>query len=258
MDQFNPYLEGIDSSSSTDSYFNKIIDLESKGKQFDNEGRPLTSSAGAIGQAQVMPKTAPEAAKLAGLEFDDTKYRNDPAYNKAIGKAYFDKQLSTFKDPNKAAAAYNAGPDAVSKAIAKHGDQWLEHLPAETQKYVKNFSDKELDTLPKSNPYLQDAPPENPYLKGLARPSSNPYLSDISTDSQSDISKTRSFLKSAGGSAAIGIGATPTMVAGAELGAAGGAAIAPFLGPAAPAGPVAKPKPKAKPSLADLKKQAGG
>jgi len=31
-----------------------------------------------------------------------------------------------------------------------------------------------------------------------------------------------------------------------------------FPQPAAPAGPVAPPKPKAKPSLADLKKQAGG
>jgi hypothetical protein len=231
MDQFNPYLEESNTSSSTDSYFNKIVNIESGDKQFDKYGKPLTSSAGAVGTAQVMPKTAPEAAKLAGVEFDDTKFRNDADYNKKIGKAYFDKQLTTFKDPNKAAAAYNAGPDAVSKAISKYGDQWLEHLPSETQKYVKNFSDKELDTLPKSNPYLQDAQPENPYLKGLARPSSNPYLSDTSTDSESNISKTRSFLKSAGGSAAIGIGATPAMVAGAEAGFALTPPVLPIVGP---------------------------
>jgi len=105
MDQYNPYLEESNTSSSTDSYFNKIVNLESKGNQFDSQGNPLTSSAGAVGQAQVMPKTAPEAAKLAGVEFDDNKFRHDPEYNKKIGKAYFDKQLETFKDPNKAAAA---------------------------------------------------------------------------------------------------------------------------------------------------------
>ena len=141
MDQFNPYLQESDTSASTDSYFNKIVNIESGDKQFDKYGKPLTSSAGAVGTAQVMPKTAPEAAKLAGVEFDDTKFRNDADYNKKIGKAYFDKQLTTFKDPNKAAAAYNAGPDAVSKAISKYGDQWLEHLPSETQKYVNNFYD---------------------------------------------------------------------------------------------------------------------
>jgi hypothetical protein len=226
----NPYLDGIGSSSSTDSYFNKIVSLESGDNQFDKYGQPLTSSAGAVGTAQVMPKTAPEAAKLAGVEYDETKFKTDATYNKKLGKAYFDKQLSTFKDPNKAAAAYNAGPDAVSKAVAKYGDQWLDHLPAETQKYVKNFSDKDLDTLPKSNPYLKDIEatsnePENPYLKGLARPPSNPYLNDVSTGAKSDISATRSFSKAAGGSAAVGVAATPAMVVGAELGATAGTAV---------------------------------
>lgn len=228
----NPYLDGISSSSSTDSYFNKIVNIESGDNQFDKYGNPLTSSAGAVGSAQVMPKTAPEAAKLAGVEFDENKFKNDATYNKKLGKAYFDKQLDTFKDPNKAAAAYNAGPDAVSKAIAKHGDKWLEHLPAETQKYVKNFSEKDLDTLPKSNPYLKglDSPkpeetPENPYLKGLARPPSNPYLNDVPNEPKSDISPVRSFAKSAGGSAAVGIAATPAMALGAELGATGGTLV---------------------------------
>lgn len=43
-----------------DSDFSANIKVESGGKQFDKQGKPLTSSAGAIGIAQVMPDTAPE------------------------------------------------------------------------------------------------------------------------------------------------------------------------------------------------------
>jgi hypothetical protein len=118
--------------------FGRMIRQESRGKQFDRNGRPLTSSAGAIGIAQVMPKTAPEAAKLAGLPFDDNRYRNDPEYNLALGKAYYEKQLRDFGDERLAAAAYNAGPGAVRSALKKGGPNgWINHVPLETRKYVK-------------------------------------------------------------------------------------------------------------------------
>ena len=119
--------------------FGRMIRVESGGKQFDRNGRPLTSSAGAIGIAQVMPKTAPEAARLAGLPFDDNRYRNDPEYNRALGEAYFEKQLADFGDERLAAAAYNAGPGAVRRALQKGGpDGWINHVPAETQKYIQS------------------------------------------------------------------------------------------------------------------------
>jgi hypothetical protein len=119
--------------------FSRMIGVESGGKQFDRSGRPLTSSAGAIGIAQVMPKTAPEAARLAGLPFDDNRYRNDPEYNRALGKAYYEKQLADFGDERLAAAAYNAGPGAVRRALQKGGpDGWINHVPAETQNYVRS------------------------------------------------------------------------------------------------------------------------
>jgi hypothetical protein len=118
--------------------FSKMIRQESRGKQFDRNGRPLTSSAGAIGIAQVMPKTAPEAAKLAGLPFDDNRYRNDPEYNLALGKAYYEKQLADFGNEQLAAAAYNAGPGAVRSALKKGGPNgWVNHVPAETRDYLK-------------------------------------------------------------------------------------------------------------------------
>jgi hypothetical protein len=119
--------------------FARMIKQESGGKQFDRNGRPLTSSAGAIGIAQVMPKTAPEAARLAGLAFDDNRYRTDPEYNLALGKAYYEKQLADFGGDEKlAAAAYNAGPGAVRRALQKGGpDGWINNVPAETRNYVK-------------------------------------------------------------------------------------------------------------------------
>ena len=121
------------------STFERMLRVESGGKQFDRNGRPLTSSAGAIGIAQVMPKTAPEAARLAGLPFDDNRYRNDPEYNRALGEAYYEKQLADFGDERLAAAAYNAGPGAVRRALQKGGpDGWINHVPAETQKYVQS------------------------------------------------------------------------------------------------------------------------
>lgn len=133
----------------SDRAFNIALGTESNNMQFGGPGsvagpnEPTTSPAGAIGIAQVMPGTAPEAAKLAGLEWDEDKYKNDAAYNRALGKAYFEKQLKDFNGSlAQAYAAYNAGPGATRDAIKKaeaEGDAgaWLSYLPAETQNYVK-------------------------------------------------------------------------------------------------------------------------
>jgi len=116
-----------------------IRQQESGGHQFRSDGMPLVSGAGAVGIGQVMPGTGPEAAQLAGLPWDETRFKYDSAYNEALGKAYYAKQRATFGDPDMAAAAYNAGPQAVQSALAKSqidGRPWLSHLPAETQNYV--------------------------------------------------------------------------------------------------------------------------
>lgn len=121
--------------------FDAAIDTESGGNQFDASGQPLTSKKGAVGVAQVMPATAQEAAKLAGVEWDEDLYKNDPIYNFQIGKAYFDKQLQDFNgNLPMAYAAYNAGPGATQKAVdkarAEGNPNWLSYLPQETQAYV--------------------------------------------------------------------------------------------------------------------------
>lgn len=142
MGQATPRIEAPE----IDQIFNVVLDTESAGRQFADDGSPLTSSAGAVGIAQVMPTTAPEAAKLAGLEWDEEKYRNDEEYNKKLGRAYFEKQIRDFGgNVNYAMAAYNAGPGATRKAIAKakqEGTDWLEELPQETQDYVVKNNEK--------------------------------------------------------------------------------------------------------------------
>lgn len=139
------------------SMFRSIIANESGGRQFAANGAPLTSSKGAVGIAQVMPATGPEAARLAGVPWDAAKFRNDPAYNSRLGEAYWNAQLRKFGDPSMAAAAYNAGPGnpnlkpgdkgygrgmagAMDRATrAGRADQWRDFLPAETKQYVAKF-----------------------------------------------------------------------------------------------------------------------
>jgi len=126
--------------SDKDLAFEVTVGKESGDKQFDAKGKPLTSKAGATGAAQIMPATGPEAAKLAGLPWDEKRFKLDKEYNKALGKAYFTAQLKAFKgNLAHTYAAYNAGPTATRKAIEKSkqtGQHWLSLLPAETQDYV--------------------------------------------------------------------------------------------------------------------------
>ena len=162
---------------SDDQQFDAIVKIEGG---TDRQGRFLTSPKGAIGPAQVMPGTAPEAARLAGLPYDERRYKSDAAYNLALGKAYYRKQLSDFGDPIKAAAAYNAGPGrsrppkpgegdpglrgAMRRAAAAgRPDAWREYLPSETRDYIKKFG-----TIT-NDPTVRQAPQRHDLNQLLAR-----------------------------------------------------------------------------------------
>lgn len=125
-------------------------DLWSKVERQESGGnQSAVSPKGAVGVAQVMPGTAPEAAALAGLPFDETKYRGDADYNRKLGQAYLNKQMSEFGDEKLALAAYNAGPGRVAETIAKVGDprngqvswdKFMSAMPEETRNYVRKIS----------------------------------------------------------------------------------------------------------------------
>jgi soluble lytic murein transglycosylase len=120
--------------------------VESGGKQTNADGTPVTSPKGAIGVAQVMPDTGPEAAAAAGVAWDPVAYRTNAAYNRLIGQAYWAKQLAANNgDMQKADAAYNAGPGALQSAIEKANaagtpGSWLANMPPETQAYVQKVA----------------------------------------------------------------------------------------------------------------------
>lgn len=132
--------------------FSKMTGAESSGQQIGGPGsvagpdQPTTSTKGAIGISQMLPSTGPEAAQAAGMPWDPVKFANDADYNKALGQAYFNKQVNDFGNKPLAIMAYNAGPQAVTDAIAKNGDprtgainmdDFINKFPyAETKGYV--------------------------------------------------------------------------------------------------------------------------
>jgi soluble lytic murein transglycosylase len=116
-----------------------LLDLVSRVEHQESSGdQSKVSKKGARGVMQVMPDTAPEAAQLAGLPWDENAYKTDPAYNKLLGIAYLSELLRKYNgNVAKALAAYNAGPNKVDAALHLGGDDdFLSYLPGETQDYV--------------------------------------------------------------------------------------------------------------------------
>lgn len=132
----SPYSEALQNLYASESP--DLIELVQRVKQQESGGdQSAVSSAGAVGVMQVMPDTAPEAAALAGLPWDENAYRTDAAYNELIGIAYLSELLRKYDgNVELALAAYNAGPGRVDAAISENNPNWLASLPAETQDYV--------------------------------------------------------------------------------------------------------------------------
>lgn len=85
-----------------------------------------------MGEMQVMPETARDPGY--GVRAWDGRSANDLA---RVGRDYRAAMEREFGgDYAKMWAAYNAGPGRVQEAIRKGGENWLRHLPRETQNYV--------------------------------------------------------------------------------------------------------------------------
>lgn len=124
----------------------------------------MTSPKGAVGQHQIMPATGREIAQALGDkyalaldDFDFERYLRDPRINKQYGEFYYNQQLEKFGTPELAAAAYNAGPGRVEKALAGGG---MTSLPEETQGYVQKFNAQTRGAAPQTS-----APPFVPPVK---------------------------------------------------------------------------------------------
>ncbi|HHO6711857.1 TPA: transglycosylase SLT domain-containing protein [Klebsiella variicola] len=186
-------LNAYDGTIDADQLTTAMIWQESKGRQLDASGQPLTSKKGAVGIAQIMRGTGPEAAEAAGLPWDEERWRNDPAYNFALGKAYLNKQLKTFGGNQVLAlAAYNAGAGMVNdwingtnttgknKSLLKIGDprtgaitneDFVRFIPfSETQNYVAK---------------IMDSVPSVPKTATMAAITDTPYFHQLSPQDQS-------------------------------------------------------------------------
>lgn len=108
---------------------------ESGGRDFYGNGSPVVSPKGARFAMQVMPATARDPG--FGLRAANP---DDPGDMNRLGRQYRAVMQKRYGgDLAKMWAAYNAGPGAVDRAIARHGPRWLDGLPAETKKYVSGL-----------------------------------------------------------------------------------------------------------------------
>jgi hypothetical protein len=96
----------------------------------------------------------------ASFKWDQSKFMNDPNYNRRVGNAWLTHLLQTYGgDTTKAIAAYHNGETEVNAAIKKaekegNPGQWLKHLGPRGQEYVANVTKRLQTSL--SNP-VKDA-----------------------------------------------------------------------------------------------------
>jgi hypothetical protein len=100
-------------------------------KETGNLKNPETarSKAGAVGIMQIMPGTAKE------LGIDPY----DPPQNISGGISYIKKMYNKYQDPALAAAAYNAGPGRLDRALKS--DSGLNSLSRETRNYMVGLAE---------------------------------------------------------------------------------------------------------------------
>ncbi len=106
------------------------------------------STSGAIGLMQLLPGTAKETARKAGLSYSNESLF-DPNYNMIIGSQYLNKLVDKFSGSYVLAiASYNAGPGRVQQWVGNFGRpssdvretiDWIEKIPTfETRNYVQH------------------------------------------------------------------------------------------------------------------------
>lgn len=113
--------------------FARMQQVESGGRDFNAQGGPLTSPAGAMFRNQVMPSTAASPGFGVRPAADQTPEE----YNR-VGQEYYQALLKKYNgDERAAAAAYNAGPGRVDSNMAANAGQLNPaQLPRETQGYL--------------------------------------------------------------------------------------------------------------------------
>ncbi|MEO8560160.1 MAG: lytic transglycosylase domain-containing protein, partial [Rhodospirillales bacterium] len=122
-----------------------VLALSRQESQFDVA---IVSPAGAMGLMQLMPDTGKRVAKALNMPYAQGRLTSDATYNATLGSQYLADMLEKFGGtPELAMAAYNAGPNRVSRWLDQFGDprgpsvdmiDWVELIPfRETRNYVQ-------------------------------------------------------------------------------------------------------------------------
>lgn len=127
-----------------EAWIERVMRAESGGRTMLG-GRPITSSAGAMGLMQLMPGTWAEMRAAQGLGSDP----HAPRDNILAGTAYLRMMYDRFGYPG-LFAAYNAGPGRYAAHLASG-----RALPAETQRYLVQVS----GSAPAPPPSFRPPPP---------------------------------------------------------------------------------------------------
>jgi soluble lytic murein transglycosylase-like protein len=130
VDNWRPYI--VDASNRFGvpvAWIERVMHAESRGRTHLS-GRPIRSSAGAIGLMQLMPRTWTEMRARLGLGSDP----DDPRDNILAGTFYLRLMYDRFGYPG-LFAAYNAGPGRYAEHLAGR-----RALPSETVGYLTSVA----------------------------------------------------------------------------------------------------------------------
>lgn len=123
---WHPYIvEASDRFGIPTSWIERVMQAENDGRTM-LDGRPIRSSAGAMGLMQLMPRTWADMRARLGLGDNP----DAPRDNILAGTLYLRLMYDRFGYPG-LFAAYNAGPGRYADYLARHA-----RLPAETAAYL--------------------------------------------------------------------------------------------------------------------------
>ena len=141
----NPYTPTVTGPVAPDQTYGRMLQVESGNRDYDRQGRPVTSPAGAMFASQVMPATA----RQPGYGIRPAQSQTPEEYNR-VGQEYFQAMRRQFPGNEQAAiAAYNAGPGRVQQNIrANQGQMNVAQLPRETQGYLQKVGNMVGNMIP--------------------------------------------------------------------------------------------------------------
>jgi soluble lytic murein transglycosylase len=163
--------------------YDRMLQAESGNRDYDAQGRPMTSPAGAMFASQVMPATA--AAPGYGVR--PAQAQTPEEYNR-VGREYFQALVNKFGgDEQKAAAAYNAGPGRIQQNINQNNGQMnVAQLPRETQGYLQKIGQAVGNMIPSAQASTLPPQPNLPVMKPAVPPQAAPQPAPSNFQGQTD------------------------------------------------------------------------